>query len=175
MPHAMDRASVLYLQRECEHLPRGLDSGPFIAGCLSRFQVSEVSQDPQDSPGSQEPAGSQETPVCLAGRAHPSETKVLSFRGLKAKTCARVSRESRPSLVLCPFGWSECACPRVWVWSQSRCVLTRLDALLTVTRTTVTRAVLSVSWLGGARASSDVFAKHSNSSRAIPWGQAGAF
>lgn len=164
----MDRASVLYLQREREHLPRGLNSGPFIAGCLSRFQVSEVSRDPQDSPGSQEPAGSQETPVCRAGRARPSETKVASFRGLKSKMCAWVSCESHPSLVLCPFGWPERACARVvWMWSQSCCVLTRLDALLTVTR-----AVLSVSWLGGARASSDVFAKHSNSSRAVPWGQA---
>lgn len=130
-----------------------------------------MSRDPQDSPGSQEPAESQETPVCRAGRARPSETKVPSFRGLEAKTCARVSRQSRPLLVLCPFGWPERACTRVvWMWPQSRCVLTRLDALLRVTR-----AVLSVSWLGGARAFSNVIAKHSNSSRAVPWGQAGGF
>ena len=107
----------VYLRRECERLPRGLDSGPFIVGCLSRFQVSEVSRDPQEPPGSQETAGCQETPACRAGPAQPSETKVLSFHGLEAKTCTRVSREPRPSPALCPFSGPE----RAYVSTAFQC------------------------------------------------------
>ena len=132
----------IYLRRECEHLPRVLDSSPFIVGYLCRFQVSEVSRDPQEPPGSQETAGCQETLACQAGRARPLETKVRSFRGLKAKTCAPLAchlslRLARACLRL------DC----VLMWSQSCCVLTKLDVLLMV------NARGSVCcWLGGAQA-----------------------
>lgn len=131
---------------------------------LSRFQVPEGTQDSTEPPGTQEPGGSLETSACQACLVHPSEMKVMCFRGIEAETSPRVSHKppplagcTAPQSALCLIGWpssSKASRIRVGMSSQNH-------APVTVTPSLGRRCVDdtsrdSVTWPGRARASSSV-------------------